>query len=59
MIKNIILLDAVGEFDFAAEGYQVEILEVFEDGIAYVNPVTGSKEIHDCSFDGEAALILI
>lgn len=59
MIKNIIVLDAEGEFDFAAEGYPVEIIEVFEDGISFVNPVTGEAEMKDCSFKDDAALIIM
>lgn len=56
MIKNIIILDSTGEFDYAAEGIKIEIVEVYEDAIEYVN-AAGQVITENCRFEGENAII--
>jgi hypothetical protein len=56
IITNIIYRDADGEFDYALEGYEVEIIDLFEDGIKYVNTV-GEVVIENCRFEGNNAII--
>lgn len=57
IIENIIITSQEGDFDFQAEGFEPEIIEVFEDGIEYINPMTGKEESHDCDFSAGAAII--
>lgn len=55
-IKNVCVVND-GEFDYRAEGYTVEIIEVFEDAVTYVCPVTGTTYTEDCLFNGDTAVI--
>lgn len=56
MIKNIIILDSIGEFDYAVEGIEVNIIDVYEDAIEYVN-AAGQVVTENCRFEGENAII--
>lgn len=56
VINNVIVSDIYGVFDYQAEGFKVEVLEVFEDAIVY-------KDLNDdivtanCKFEGSNAII--
>lgn len=56
MINNVIYKDEAGEFDYLLEVGSVEIVEVFEDGISFIN-VCGEIVTEFCSFEGNAAVI--
>lgn len=59
MIENIIITTGNdGEFDFQAEGYEPEIIEVYEDGIIYINPIDGEIVQYSCEFSAGCAIIL-
>lgn len=56
MIKNIIVRDVNGEFDYQVEGVEFEIIEVFEDGIQFIN-MNDELVTYNCEFDGDKAII--
>lgn len=58
MIKNISIRDVDGgEFDYRAEGYPVEIVEVFEDAVEFVN-LNGHRETRGLvKMEGDTAIL--
>ena len=65
VIENIVIRNmTLGDFDFETEGYEVEIIEVFENSegkpvdIGYINPCTGEYiEEEILELDGNKAIV--
>ena len=58
LIENVIYRGQSGDFDYLAEVGNVEIIEIFEDGITFIN-LNGEQVTENCTFEGNAAIVKI